>query len=273
MPELPEVETVCRGLSGMMEGQRITHVTLRRPDLRIPFPQGFAAQVAGKKVMAIQRRAKYILITLEDGIVILLHLGMSGRIFLRDAGTKPQKHDHVIFDVGQGKEIVFNDPRRFGLVDLTRQDAWQTHPLLKNLGLEPLENSFNGAALYALTRKRKTPIKLLLMNASLIVGVGNIYASESLFRAGISPLRHAGKLTQKEADGLVVSIKQVLQDAIKAGGSSLKDFVAADGETGYFQHHFSVYGKEGQPCERCKHPIKQIKQSGRSTFYCPSCQK
>ena len=273
MPELPEVETVCRGLKPLVQGQQITKVVARRKDLRIPLPPDMAKKLTGKTIQSVKRRAKYILLVLDTHQVLLMHLGMSGRVMVQPSPYTHQKHDHVVLYLANGTELVFNDPRRFGLITLTTEEALPTHSLLVHLGVEPLTAAFDGKALYAMTRNKKVAIKQLLMNAALVVGVGNIYASESLFTAGVSPLRQAGKLTLKEAGTLAKAIKDVLSAAIKSGGSTLRDFVGSNGESGYFQHHFSVYGKAGQPCEHCGHQIKQIKQSGRSTFFCPKCQK
>ncbi len=273
MPELPEVETICRGLSGAIIGRKFIKVQNFRENLRFPFPVNFVKNLEDRKVEAITRRAKYILIHLDNGTTLMVHLGMSGRMVVHNAlRNSRDKHDHVIFHDDMGKEIVFNDPRRFGMMDIVNSSAINEHKLIKDLGLEPLLDSFNGQALHEMLKGRKVPVKLAIMNANLVVGVGNIYACESLFSSGISPLRLAGSLSLEECNTLASEIKKVLLEAIKAGGSTLKDYVASSGEAGYFQHNFKVYGREGQPCVTCDDEIKRIVQGGRSTFYCGNCQ-
>lgn len=272
MPELPEVETVCRGLAQAITGARIESVKLRRKDLRIPFPANFAKALAGRTITHISRRAKYLLFTLDNNSTILAHLGMSGH-FRVEAPT-PQKfgiHDHVVITFDDGRVMIYHDPRRFGLMTLMKNSEMETHPLLSHLGPEPLSNHFSAAYLAEQLRKRKAPIKPVLMDQELVVGVGNIYASEALFLAGINPTKPA-HLAAKHSDDLVTAIRQVLSAAIDSGGSSLRDFLHVSGETGYFQHHFNVYGRKGEPCFSCKTPLKAIQQTGRSTFYCPKCQ-
>lgn len=271
MPELPEVETVCRGLAPILTGYRITEAAHGNKNLRLPIPPHLHKSIVGKTITAISRRAKYIQIVLEDGTLLIVHLGMSGKLI---AYEKPQptrlKHDHVWMRLDNGKELVFNDPRRFGLV--TTGHISSEHPLFAKLGIEPLSPAFTGAWMQSQTRGKKTAIKLWLMDASKVVGVGNIYASESLYRAKILPQREAGGLSRKEYDTLAKEVKNVLEAAIASGGSTLRDYVGASGDAGYFQHHFSVYGKEGKPCERCGSEIKRSVQSGRSTYYCGECQ-
>ena len=274
MPELPEVETICRGLAKTLIGHKFARVQTFRDNLRFPFPKDFCKSLEGHKITAIERRAKYILINLDNGTTLIVHLGMSGRIVVHNnLRNKHDKHDHVIFQTDTGKEIVFNDPRRFGMMDIANSNETNIHKVIKDLGLEPLKNSFDGKALHELLKNRKVPVKLAIMNANLVVGVGNIYACESLFRSHILPARPASSLSLKECDTLASDIKIVLAEAIEAGGSTLKDYVAASGEAGYFQHNFKVYGREGQACVVCGHEIKRIVQGGRSTFFCSTCQK
>lgn len=274
MPELPEVETICRGLEAVMQGRILQRVELFRANLRIPFPPDFVTQLEGRRVTSIDRRAKYIIITLEDGVVLLIHLGMSGRMVVYPSLRNVREtHDHVLFILDNGKEIAFNDARRFGLMAITTREALKTHPLLASLGPEPLSADFSAAIFSQSLQGKKSPIKTTLMDNKIVVGVGNIYACESLFKAGISPLKAAGTLTEAECKRLFLSIRQVLEAAIIAGGSTLKDYVQAGGEGGYFQHQFQVYGRYGQPCFICSTPILRITQAGRSSFYCPICQK
>lgn len=276
MPELPEVETVCKGLARVLPGRKISAVTQNRKDIRIPFPREFT-KIAGRKVTAIARRAKYILVHLDDGRTLIVHLGMSGRLLIhhKDNPHKPGKHDHFILFMNDGTSIVFNDPRRFGLAALAPTEKLQQHKFFTHLGPEPLEKEFSAAYLAKKLQGKKAAIKVAIMDQRVVVGVGNIYASESLFMAGIDPRRAAGSLTPAEIKIFVSCIKKVLKKAVAAGGSSLKDYVQTDGELGYFQHHFAVYGKTGQKCAGCRCDIKktggihQLVQGGRSTFYCP----
>lgn len=283
MPELPEVETVRRGLTPVMEGQVIARATVNRPDLRWPFPPDMAARLTSQRVTALRRRSKYILADLTSGESLLIHLGMSGRMlvsgdplgrFVHDHPA-PEKHDHVVLDMEGGARITFNDPRRFGAMDLLPTMTAEAHPLLARLGPEPLGNAFNEPYLVAALKGRNTPIKSALLDQRIVAGLGNIYVCEALFRARISPLRRAGALSGKRAAALVPIIRAVLADAITAGGSSLRDFRQADGELGYFQHSFDVYGREGEPCRSagCKGHIARVTQAGRSSFYCPQCQR
>ena len=284
MPELPEVETVRRGLIPIMEGQVLSRVVARRPDLRFPIPDGFGQQLTGRRVVRLDRRAKYLLIHFDSGVVLIWHLGMSGRVLIFERDPPPEeKHDHIIFETESGAVVRFNDTRRFGFVDLVDGDALDTYPMIAKLGPEPLDDSFDGAALALRLKNRKTPIKAALLDQSVVAGLGNIYVSEALHRAGISPRRLAGTVQGGRAVKLIVAIKQVLRDAIAAGGSSLRDHRQPNGELGYFQHSFVVYDRAGQPCPRCDHGgdhggdcggvIQQIVQSGRSSFYCAKCQK
>ncbi len=276
MPELPEVETVVRGLRPHLEGATLARVEVRRPDLRQPFPDRFAARLTGRRVVSLSRRAKYIVGTLDDGVQLLAHLGMSGRMVLHP-GPPPQrgKHDHVVFITGAGAHIVFSDPRRFGLMTLIEPGAAADHPLLRDLGPEPLGNAFDGALLAARLKGKQTPIKAALLDQRVVAGLGNIYVCEALYQAGISPRRLARTVGPVRAERLAVAIRAVLNAAIAAGGSSLRDYVGSSGELGYFQHSFSVYDREGQPCPSCDcdRAVIRIVQSGRSTFYCPRRQR
>ena len=272
MPELPEVETVCRGLRGVLEGRQLARVELRRKDLRIPFPKGFAAALTGRTVRRIDRRAKYILFHLDDGQAAIIHLGMAGRMQITDPATPLAKHDHVIFTTDKGVQIRFNDPRRFGLMTLTADAALSQHKLFRHLGPDPLSDTFTPAALSAALKGRKTSIKVALLDQRIVVGIGNIYACEALQRAGIAPKRKAGTVAGARAALLVPAIKDILRDAIAAGGSSLRDHVQPSGELGYFQHAWRVYGREGEPCLCNRGTVQRIVQGGRSTFFCRRCQ-
>jgi len=286
MPELPEVETVRRGLQPFMEGHAITRVEVRRPNLRWPFPERLAERLTGHRVLALRRRSKYILIDLDHGETLLLHLGMSGRVLIQHRGGTQatgafhhmwpmlEKHDHLVLELGENR-IVLNDPRRFGAVDLLPTDQADKSPLLAGLGPEPLGNRFDATYLSARLAGRKTPIKAALLDQRTVAGLGNIYVCEALWRAGISPLRQAGAISGGRIETLVQAIRAVLRDAIEAGGSTLKDYRKADGDLGYFQHSFAVYDREGQPCRTpgCAGTIVRIVQSGRSTYYCRKCQR
>ncbi|WP_417804946.1 bifunctional DNA-formamidopyrimidine glycosylase/DNA-(apurinic or apyrimidinic site) lyase [Thalassospira lucentensis] len=279
MPELPEVETVTRGLIPVMEGHVVDHVVQRRPNLRFPFPENFVDRMAGRKIDQLTRRAKYILGYLDDGQVLLIHLGMSGRMTIHDDRTidvpAPQKHDHVDFVMQGGALVRFTDPRRFGVITLIGADEVATHKMLAGIGPEPLGNAFNAAVLAAGIVKRASPIKTVLLDQKLVAGLGNIYVCEALFRSGIAPDRLAKDLKPDEIDRLYREIRLVLEDAILAGGSSLKDHRQANGELGYFQHNFRVYGREGDVCNapECGSTVQRIVQAGRSTFFCPTCQR
>lgn len=274
MPELPEVETVRRGLAPRLTGHAITQVETRRADLRFPFPPDFAARIAGRHVENVGRRAKYLLIELQGGLILLSHLGMSGR-YSFDPDGPPGPHDHVQFQLDDGTRVVYTDPRRFGFMDLMDTAHMGTNRFLKTLGIEPLGNILSGDVLTTALHGRRTPIKAALLDQRIVAGIGNIYACEALFRAGISPRRQAHTITGKRAERLADAIRTVLQDAIAAGGSTLRDFTAADGELGYFQHGFEVYGREDQPCvaPECPARVRRIVQSGRSTFFCSTCQR
>ncbi|MGV6850526.1 MAG: bifunctional DNA-formamidopyrimidine glycosylase/DNA-(apurinic or apyrimidinic site) lyase [Marinibacterium sp.] len=283
MPELPEVETVRRGLAPAMEGVCIARAEVNRPDLRWPLPAGLADRLAGRRVDRLRRRSKYILADLSGGETLLIHLGMSGRMvvsgdplgrFVHDHPA-PEKHDHVILHMETGARVTFNDPRRFGMIDLLATAGAEDHRLLARIGPEPLGNQFDESCLIAAFDGRNTPVKAALLDQKTVAGLGNIYVCEALFRAGLSPKRKAGRIAKARVAALVPAIRQVLQEAIDAGGSSLRDFRQADGELGYFQHSFDVYGREDAPCRRpgCGGRIARIVQSGRSTFYCPRCQR
>ncbi|MWB76664.1 bifunctional DNA-formamidopyrimidine glycosylase/DNA-(apurinic or apyrimidinic site) lyase [Pseudooceanicola sp. 216_PA32_1] len=283
MPELPEVETVRRGLAPVMEGETIARATVNRPDLRWPFPPDMAARLTGQRVLALRRRSKYILADLSGGETLLVHLGMTGRMlvsgdplgrFVHDHPAA-EKHDHVVLDMASGTRITFNDPRRFGAMDLLPTAGAEAHKLLAAIGPEPLGNVFSQPYLVAAIKHRNTPIKAALLDQKVVAGLGNIYVCEALYRAGISPARSCSRISTERIAALVPIIRTVLEEAIAAGGSSLRDFRRADGELGYFQHSFDVYGREGQPCRTpgCGETIRRIVQSGRSSFYCPQCQR
>ena len=273
MPELPEVETVCRGLQLALAGARIELVMLRRGDLRTPFADDFMQNLTGRRIESVQRRAKYLLFTLSGGATLIAHLGMSGRFSVEKKLPKSFKtHDHVVWILEDGRGVIYNDPRRFGLMEIAKTKSLSEHPLLAHLGPEPFSKDFSASYLKAALLKRKGPIKPVLMDQSLVVGVGNIYASEALFLAGIHPETPAFKAAPKAAL-IVKSIRKVLEAAIASGGSSLRDFLHVSGEAGYFQHQFNVYERGSEPCFACQTPLLAIRQAGRSSFYCPSCQR
>jgi formamidopyrimidine-DNA glycosylase len=275
MPELPEVETVCRGLSRTIRGETILRAETRRAGLRQPFPANLVSLLKGARIDDIRRRAKYVLADLDNDHTLVVHLGMSGRILFRPRGDNqpPEKHDHFIIHIKNGGTVVLNDPRRFGVVDIVRREKINEHALFSHLGYEPLDKDFTPDALGDALAGRRTPLKVALMDQRIVVGVGNIYAAEALYMSRLSPARTAGSLTGAELKKLVPAIKAVLEKAIAAGGSSLKDYVQTDGELGYFQHDFKVYGRDGQKCRRCAATIARDVMGGRSTFYCPACQK
>ena len=290
MPELPEVETVRRGLEPVMQGARFDRVEVRRGDLRWPLPKDFAARLQGRRVTGLGRRAKYLLADLDSGEVLLMHLGMSGSFrVVQDGGAsvpsryhherdKRATHDHVVFHMSNGAWIAFNDPRRFGSMKLVPRATLDQEPLLRALGPEPLGNAFDAAMLARACAGKKTSLKAALSDQRVVAGLGNIYVCEALYRARLSPKRRASTIATRagapneRAVALVQAVKDVLHDAIKAGGSSLRDHKRTDGELGLFQHHFQVYDREGEPCG-CRGTIRRIVQTGRSTFYCPECQK
>lgn len=278
MPELPEVETVRCGLAPVMEGFVFEKVTLNRSDLRFPFADGFIERVQSQTLTRLSRRAKFLQADLSSGERLYMHLGMSGRFTINEASTAHfvqanktnPKHDHVVFQMSSGARVTYNDPRRFGFMELVGDNMPYR---LDNLGPEPLSNSFNAPDLRKRLKGKKSKIKAALLDQHIVAGLGNIYVCEALYRAGISPMRGAGKLSIAETEKLVGHIKNVISVAIEAGGSSLKDFAGTDGNLGYFQHNFSVYNREGELCTNCQASIKRIVQSGRSSFYCPACQR
>ena len=283
MPELPEVETVRRGLQPAMEGAVIQRADVNRPDLRWPFPERMAERLTGARVDALCRRSKYILADLSTGETLIIHLGMSGRILIsgdplgqfHHHHPAPEKHDHVVFHMENGARVTFNDARRFGAMDLSPTATVEEHWLLRDLGPEPLGNAFHEDYLVARLKGRNTPIKAALLDQRIVAGLGNIYVCEALYRAGISPVRKAGRIGEPRVRALVPIIREVLAEAIEAGGSSLRDYRQTDGELGYFQHTFRTYDREDQPCQTpgCGGTIARIVQSGRSSFYCPRCQR
>jgi formamidopyrimidine-DNA glycosylase len=281
MPELPEVETVRQGLTPVLVGQRLVRVVTNRPDLRIPIPVDLAQRCVGRTVRALDRRAKYLLLRLEGGPVVLIHLGMSGSMVARrlEAHPAPGPHDHVILETEDGWRVTFRDPRRFGLVTLAEEAEVDSHPLLAKLGPEPLSDAFDARVLVAGLAGKLSPIKAALLDQRVVSGLGNIYVCEALFRSGISPRRTAATVTGARAERLATAIRQVLEEAVAAGGSSLRDHRQADGELGYFQHAFAVYDREGKACPGCDCDIgrtggiERIVQSGRSTFFCARRQR
>src|SRR5437870_8202656 len=276
MPELPEVETVKRGLQPTVEGRRLTSVETRRGDLRAPFPEDFESRLTGRRVQRLWRRAKYIMADLDGGETLVIHLGMSGRItvYTKSADIGRGKHDHVVFDTDAPARIVFTDHRRFGLMTLVKTQSLESHVLFRALGVEPLSKQFDANYLKKALRNKKTPIKSALLDQRIIAGLGNIYACEALWRSRISPKTPAGKLKATQIGLLARAIRDVLREAVRAGRSSLRDHRQTNGELGYFQKSFAAYDRDGEACMRrgCHGKIKRITQSGRSTFYCPGCQ-
>jgi formamidopyrimidine-DNA glycosylase len=280
MPELPEVETVRLGLAGVLEGRRLASVRAMRPDLRFPFPDDFEDRLRGRRVERLNRRGKFLLMDLDNGTTLIAHLGMSGRFRIYKSNPPElERHDHVVFDIEGGASVRFNDPRRFGFMDLADTNALADYKMLKNMGPEPLANDFNGPELAIRLKGRRTPVKAALLDQSVVAGLGNIYVAEALFRAGLSPKRTAATVQGGRAEKLARAIRDVLGDAIAAGGSSLRDHRQPSGELGYFQHSFAVYGREGEACPGCDCDlgrtggIRRITQSGRSTFYCAHKQR
>ena len=271
MPELPEVETTRRGIEPHLLGQRVSRVLLRGRRLRWPIPEDLDVRLSGQRIEAVERRAKYLLIKAESGTLIA-HLGMSGSLRLVPLGTPAGRHEHVDIELESGLALGYADPRRFGALLWTHDDPHQ-HPLLAKLGPEPLTSAFDGDYLYQRCRRKASAIKPWLMDNQLVVGVGNIYANESLFAAGIDPRRPAASLSPEECERLVAEIKGVLERAIRQGGTTLKDFTRADGRPGYFFQELQVYGRGGQGCVRCGHPLEELKQGQRTTVYCPVCQR
>ena len=276
MPELPEVETVRRGLEAALAGHVVARARRRRADLRRPLPRDLNRRLEGRRLDRIGRRGKYLLFHFEGGTVLIAHLGMSGRFLIHTPpAPEPGRHDHVIIETVHGPVLTFNDARRFGLMALAREDALGAHPLLRGLGPEPLDRDFDGATLGAVLRGRRTAIKAALLDQRVIAGLGNIYACEALFRARLSPRRTADSVRGMRASRLAAAIRSVLEAAIAAGGSSLRDYVQVSGELGYFQHAFAVYGRDGETCPGCvcQGVVRRIVQGGRSTFYCPRLQR
>lgn len=293
MPELPEVETVRRGLQPAMEGSKILKAEARRKDLRFPFQKGFIARLEGQTITGLGRRAKYLMADLNSGDVLLMHLGMSGsfRVLKQDGAAAPGKfhyprsedraHDHVVFHMSSGAAVVFNDPRRFGYMKIIARNAIEDEPLLKGLGPEPLGNEFDAAMLARSCHNKRTSLKAALLDQRVVAGLGNIYVCEALFRSHLSPRRLAATLATKKAEPtdhskrLVDAIHSVLNQAIKAGGSSISDHRLTNGDLGYFQHSFQVYDREGETCRTsgCGGIVRRFTQNGRSTFWCPKCQK
>lgn len=295
MPELPEVETVRRGLEPAMTGATITTADIRRPDLRFPFPDRFAERLGGRRVLGLGRRAKYLLARLDHDETLVMHLGMSGSFRIEHANSSDGEtpgsfhharsrdaiHDHVVLHLGSGADIVYNDPRRFGFMTLVADDALDSDKLFCALGIEPLGNMLTADFINSAFRNKTTSVKAALLDQRLIAGLGNIYACEALFRSGISPRRHAQSITRarggpsRRAEKLTAAIRDVLAEAIQAGGSTLRDHAQTDGSLGYFQHAFRVYDREHAPCVKpgCRGVVRRIVQAGRSTFYCPECQR
>ena len=270
MPELPEVETVMRGLAPVWVGQRFSRVTLNRADLRRPFPDGLGQRLTGAVVTACRRRAKYGLVETDRGDTMIVHLGMSGRMRLDP--SEILKHDHVVFETGGDRRVAFNDARRFGSIDLAETAVLAAHPLLAGLGPEPLGPDFGAGVLAAAFKGRAAPVKALLLDQRIVAGLGNIYVCEALFRSGIHPARAGGEVPAERIAALAAAVIAVLEEAIAAGGSSLRDHAAPDGTLGYFQKTFSVYGQQGAGCATCARPVERIVQSGRSSFFCGQCQ-
>jgi formamidopyrimidine-DNA glycosylase len=288
MPELPEVETVRRGLEPAMTGARLASVELRRPDLRFPFPADFAGRLHGQTILSMGRRAKYLLADLSSGDVLVMHLGMTGRFLIKapdghveEPGEfvtevkEDTKHDHVVFRLSNGFTVTYNDVRRFGFMDLVARAELETSRHFKAMGIEPLGNELSGEVIEGLFAGKAAPLKAALLDQGLVAGLGNIYVCEALNRAGLAPERAAGTLTAKQAAKLATVIRQVLEEAVEAGGSTLRDYRHTDGSLGYFQHRFRAYDREGEPCAtpRCKGTIERLVQSGRSTYWCRTCQK
>lgn len=271
MPELPEVETTRRGIEPHIKDRQVSEVIVRHHQLRWPVPRGLKARLAGHRVQSVSRRAKYLLLGFDHGTLIL-HLGMSGSLRIVDGALPAEKHDHVDIVFDNGKVLRLTDPRRFGCVLWTKDDP-QQYELLADLGPEPLSDAFDGAYLFQRSRGRKGTIKQFIMDGKIVVGVGNIYASESLFLSGINPKRIAGKISRERYDKLAKAIKEVLAAAIAQGGTTLRDFVGGDGKPGYFAQQLNVYGREGEPCRVCGTAIRQLVQGQRSSYYCPNCQR
>ena len=293
MPELPEVETVRRGLEPVLAGRRLTRVTQRRANLRVPFPQNFVERLQGQRIARVDRRAKYLVAHIESGEALIMHLGMTGRFTISSTATNSQvgtfghdagkdsKHDHVVFETDDGTTVTYNDARRFGFMDLADAATLAEHPLIRDIGIEPLGPDLTPAFIAAAARSKRADLKAFLMDQTIVCGLGNIYVCETLYRARLSPVKPSSRIAtptgraRPAADRLVPLIQDVLGEAIGAGGSTLRDYQHTDGSLGYFQHRFAVYGREGEPCHTlgCSAVIKRIVQANRSTFYCPACQR
>lgn len=272
MPELPEVETIRRGLAPHVLGRRIERVLVREPRLRWPVAANLAARLRGRTIVATDRRGKYLLLALDNGDRLIVHLGMSGRLFVLEPGHPLRKHDHVDLELEGGVLLRYQDPRRFGALLLWEAGA-ESHPLLQDMGPEPFSAEFSGDYLYQRARGRRVPVKSFLMDGRIVVGAGNIYAAEALFRAGIRPARPAGRVSRAEYAKLADQVRAVLTDAIAQGGTTLRDFAGAHGDAGYFQQHLAVYGREGEPCDVCGTKIRRLVIGQRASCYCPRCQR
>jgi formamidopyrimidine-DNA glycosylase len=278
MPELPEVETVMRGLKPVLEGIKIKTARAYAPKLRVPIPVDFDKRLSGNRIERLDRRSKYVLMTFADGLVAIMHLGMSGRMTIHKSGNAVPargKHDHIVIETERGDTIMYNDTRRFGMWVFSDTKSINNHALIKDIGPEPLGNAFHDGILQAGLENRKSPIKAALLDQKLVAGLGNIYVCEALWHTGIHPARLSNAITQDEIEALVPTIRDVLSSAIEAGGSTLKDYAQVDGELGYFQHSFKAYGREGEAClkEDCDGTIERIVQSNRSSFFCGTCQR
>jgi formamidopyrimidine-DNA glycosylase len=273
VPELPEIETIRRGLGPLVVGRRVLGVTVRERRLREPIAPRGLARLRGATLTGIRRRSKYLLLDTDAGLTLLVHLGMTGQLWVADRGRPRRPHEHVVIALDDGRELRYADIRRFGLMHVVRSDRLDLHPRLKGLGPEPLDTAFTGESLHKATRRLKKPVKNFLMDTRSIAGVGNIYACEALFRSGISPRRAVRRVDRASWGRLVESLREVLNEAISAGGTTLRDFLNAEGDVGYFAVSLRVYDRKGKPCGRCGAPIRRIVQAGRSTFFCPRCQR
>ena len=273
MPELPEVETIRRGLAPLLTGRRVVEVEVRERRLRQPIGARLQTRLRGAMVTGVKRRSKYLLLETDAGWTLLLHLGMTGQLWVSEPGRLRRPHQHVVFRLDDGRELRYADARRFGLIDLIRDQKLPEDPRLRGLGVEPLEDGMTGEWLYQATRGRRKPVKNFLMDTRVIAGIGNIYACEALFRASVNPRRRVSRIGRRSWDGVAAAIRAVLQEAIRAGGTTLRDFLNAEGDAGYFAVSLRVYDRKGEACGRCGTSIRRIVQAGRSTFYCPRCQK
>jgi formamidopyrimidine-DNA glycosylase len=273
MPELPEIETIRRGLGPLLVGRRVLGVLVRDRRLREPVAARGLLRLRGARVTGIRRRSKYLLLDTDSGLTLLVHLGMTGQLWVADRERARRPHEHVVIALDDGRDLRFADARRFGMMHVVRSDRLDLHPRLKGLGPEPLDGSVTGESLFRATRGRRRPVKSFLMDTRSIAGVGNIYACEALHRAGINPQRSVGRIGRPGWDRVVASLREVLTEAIAAGGTTLRDFLNAEGEAGYFAFSLRVYDRKGKPCGRCGRPIRRIVQAGRGTFYCPGCQR